>query len=184
MSKKILVLTILIFISFLLHSKVKYLSGEKNLSKLKDANPVSVLLTFKGTLIYDVSIDQYIKELNEEDMNAFDITRKELISDYYDEVESTIGSAGRKWNMKLVYKMSDAKKGFLIILNYDKCVPIPAVGVNGEATARIYRASNLKAPLMTIEIDVFNMISWLVVNNFHKNGRFFIKELISVLRKA
>ena len=60
MNKRAFILIMFIFVCSLLFSEVKYLSGQKNLSKLKGANPINVFLTFEGTIIYDVSIDVFV----------------------------------------------------------------------------------------------------------------------------
>ena len=81
--KKILIL--LFFTAFIITSiqaKIIMKSGENNKKLLKSAKPVYVYLTFNGTIIYDVSISQYIKDLKDEKMDAFKLTKEFLINDF------------------------------------------------------------------------------------------------------
>jgi len=182
MKKIILSFLLLLLTLFTIYSEIKIIKGSNNKKKLKDAKPIYIFLTFNKTKIYDSSIDKYIAEIKKE---GFNLSKKKIINDYKDKIDKACQRRGKKWNMKLIHSKSKAKKGYLIIMNYDKLVPVPAVGYNGQATVYIYKTNNLDKPLIIFKINTFTIWGfWFPRYSFSENGVNFMDELLAFLRKC
>lgn len=184
MKKLFIQLFLITFIMTSIQAKIIMKSGENNKTLLKGAKPVYVYLTFNGTIIYDVSINQYIKELKEEKMDVYKLTKEFLINDFKGKTKKYSERRGKKWEMKVIENLGSVKKGFLITLNFDKLIPIPTQGFRSEGTVNIFKASNLKSPIISYKIEsfVFDM-TWIPRYSFGNSGPELMEEVIMFLNR-
>lgn len=183
MKKSQLITFILLFLCFNVFCEITVVSGRNNLSMLKNAKPIYILYTFNGTQIYKVPMDEFI---NNKKVNPWRLTRDGLIKEclkYATEYSSIY--CGR-WGMKVISNMSQAKSGFVMVINYDSCSPVPPVGTNGYATATVYKIG-IKGPIITFKIHYFKLTDWDVKLTFPAMGDYFINairyEILNSYRK-
>ena len=175
MKKFLIIAFFILTVSYGAFCKLTVLSGRNNLLMLKGAKPVYLFLTFNNLLIYNTPIDQFIAKINKDKVNVWKVTKSSLIEDYKDNVYDTL-KLHKGWDIKYVERLSDAKKGFVIILNYDYDNPVPPVGANGQATGTIYRIGQ-KNPIAQFRINSYFFQYWDIKVNFHGFGAYFMEEI-------
>ena len=52
---------------------------------------------------------------------------------------------GKKWGMKMINNISEAKDGYVIHINVDRVIPAPMAGLTGRYTIKGYKAGSKNA---------------------------------------
>lgn len=175
--KRFLLITMIIFsVNFYFYSwqEITVLSVRNNLPMLKGVKPIYILPTFNGTLIYKVPIDKFIKGINDKKINVLKLTKEGLIKKYINALKD-ITNFRKYWRMRVIDDWSQAKKGFVMVLNYDYDNPEPPFGAKGQATGAIYKIGQ-KKPIITFRIKCYRD-EWEYGRNFANMADSFLQSL-------
>lgn len=174
MKKFFLITIFFVFVCIFIYSNLYVTSGRNNLSKLKGAKPIYIILTFNGTLIYNEPMEQLLKNKK---VNFWRMTKEELIKGYKKVITRFIGGRRKnKWGMQVINDFSQAKSGFIMVLNYDKDNPTPPTGAYGEATLTIYQVGHKQA-IITCKIKDWMPRDWDIKLNFPNMGELFLNSI-------
>jgi hypothetical protein len=151
--------------------KITIISGNNNLSMIKDEKNFYLLPTFNNTQIFKVSIDEFVSIKK---INVWRLTKDGLISEYMKEIKNK--TKNKFWKITLIENMSQAKNGYVILLNYDYDNPVPSVGSNGQATGSVYKYGQ-NNPIFVFKINHFLLTYWDVKINFSAMGPLFVEDI-------
>ncbi len=191
MKRNIITTLFLIFLVFTIFpasdvDKITVHQGQKNLSKLKTAKPVFIYFTFNGTKMWDEPLDQFLKNRKARGKFA-DKDKIRIIKEFKQVFDDWVKAPGSKWEMKRIENLSEAKKGYIVRINYDKCVSAPLAGATGHATVTMYPVGNAKNIIFVGIMKALTVNWWggnaLPEQQFSKMGRGFATVLTDFFRK-
>lgn len=161
-------------------------SSENLSSILGSANPVYIYFTFNNTTIWDKPVEQYLKERKNRGKNAEE-DKEKMMKDFKNTFDSWIKNPGSKWGMIRIDDLSEAKKGYILKINYDKLVSAPMAGATGHATLEMYPVVNPKDTVFIGKMKAL-VVAWTWANitpvdQFGKMGRAYAPVIVDFFRK-
>lgn len=190
--KKTLIILFLIFILFCIFpkesdiDKITIHQGQSNLSILKTAKPVYIYFTFNETKMWNQPLDEYLKERKVRGKFAKEDKIK-IINEFKDVFDQWVKTPGKQWEMKRVENLSEADNGYIVTINYDKCVSAPLTGATGHATVTMYPAGKKNEIIFIGTMKALTVNWWggnaLPEQQYSKMGRGFATVLTDFFKK-
>jgi hypothetical protein len=155
-----IIICIILTTSILNAIDITYIEGSKKDAKiLKKENPISIVLDYENTLLYETNMYEWFEKQNEEaGAEVYDIDRmiKDMIKSFNEGIKK-----GEKWGLKLYKNKSDIKEGYILYIVIDKMVVVPGLGYNSQSTISCFKTGSddllFKAKLKCADIGMGDM---------------------------
>jgi hypothetical protein len=185
----ILFISICIFMSFAEDQNLVIINSGKEFSKdVKGAKLISFYITFDKTKMWndELDVDKYLADRKNKGKNAKE-DKEKMIAKFYKTFGDRAKLFGKKWGMNRVENIADVKDGYIVVLNYDKIIPIPGIGSKGFASFVIYSSKDIKKELIKGEIKAISLAKsfadFVPENQFSEMAQRFVMEFINYLNE-
>lgn len=142
MKKYLLIIFCLILTTIIINAlDAAYIKGTvKDARVLTKAKPVSIVLDYEKTLIYETNMYEWYENQNKKaGTEIYDINR--MINDMLKSFNEGI-KKGAKWDLKLFKNKSEIMEGYILYIVIDKMVVVPGLGYNSQSTINCFKAGS------------------------------------------
>lgn len=123
--------------------------GESDLSMLR-RQQVNLIVTFDETVIFDTELKEWIARKTAEDGKAPNVTVDGLQREFFKSLDSAIK---RGKPVKRINSKSEVDRGFLLVANLDRVVPVPMIGHTLTFRISVYNAADMNTPVTVMTLQ-------------------------------